>query len=128
MKSYALLFLIIILSSFVGCSNSSYVLERMYLGRNIGSTGIVSDSSWTIFKREIITPNFPQGFTVTDGEGQWKDSTGVIIKEPTFILEIIHSTEDTYAYKSVIQIIEEYKTQFHQEAVLHLIIPANVEF
>lgn len=116
------------LFSFVGCSPYSYVLEKIYFGRNIDSDSIVSDSSWTVFKNEVITPKFPQGYTVHNAEGQWRDSAGNIIQEKTFLLEIIHLNDDSVSYRAARQIISEYKTKFKQEAVLQVIVPTNVNF
>jgi hypothetical protein len=119
---------LLFLFSLVGCSQYSYVLEKIYFGRNIDSNTTVSDSSWEAFKRDFITPKFPQGFSVLNAEGQWRDSTGNIIQEKTFLLEIIHLNDDSASYRAARQIVDQYKSKFKQEAVLQVILPTDVNF
>ena len=39
------------------------------------------------FAAQAVTPNFPDGFTVFDGQGQWRNpQTGHIARDPTKIL------------------------------------------
>jgi hypothetical protein len=52
-------------------------VERLYFGRNIGDTAIVSDSAWNGFVRTVLTPAFPEGATVWDAAGQWRALTGL---------------------------------------------------
>ena len=39
----------------------------LYFGRNIGNTSGVGDDDWQRFVDEEITPRFPDGLTVEDG-------------------------------------------------------------
>ncbi|MGB6760521.1 MAG: DUF3574 domain-containing protein, partial [Xanthobacteraceae bacterium] len=42
------------------------------------------------FVAHEITPRFPDGFTVTDASGQWRDSAdGTIVHEPSERVEIV---------------------------------------
>ena len=130
-ESITLLIFILIsinLLGITGCVSNSYMLERIYLGRNIGDTLAVNDSVWNDFKEEVITPYFPNGFTVTKAEGQWRDSTNHIVHEQTYILEILHTADDLNAEKGVDDIISRYKSKFSQEAILKVTIPAMGDF
>ncbi len=95
-------------------------LERLYFGRNIGDTGVVSDSAWQAFVRDVVTPAFPAGATVFDAAGQWRAPDGTLVRERTFVLELLHA--DSAAFDArIAHIIDEYKRRFAQQAVLRIV-------
>jgi hypothetical protein len=94
-------------------------LDRLYFGRAIADTGTVSDSAWSGFLRDVVTPRFPDGITVLRGEGQWRGANGSIVREPSFVLEVIHPR--TPAIETALaEIVAEYKRRFQQEAVMRV--------
>jgi hypothetical protein len=95
------------------------VSDRLYFGRSIPGGGFVSEADWTGFLRDVVTPRFPEGLTVWAARGQWRDSSGVIVQERSFVLELIHPA-DARLDASVAEIIAEYKHRFRQEAVLRV--------
>jgi Protein of unknown function (DUF3574) len=89
----------------------------LYYGRNIGTTGQVSDRQFRQFLRNEITPRFPDGLTVYDADGQFLDSSNQLIREPSNVVSLI--LEDTQANEQLInQVIDLYKQKFQQESVL----------
>jgi hypothetical protein len=65
------------------------VVAELFFGRAIKGRTPLSDTEWAEFTVQTITPNFPDGFTVFDGEGQWRNPrTGHIARDPTKILLI----------------------------------------
>ena len=96
---------------------TAVVADRLFFGRNIPSGGTVSDSAWSVFLAEVVTPRFPDGFTVLRSEGQWRGADGVIAREAGFVLEVHHAPG--VPPDSVFQAIAvEYCRRFRQEAVL----------
>ena len=94
------------------------VRDVLYFGRSIPGGGTVNDSAWTKFVAEVITPAFPDGFTVTSGMGQWRDAGGNIVSESSMIVTITRpDTGDNEA--AVLGLGERYRVIFHQEAVMH---------
>ena len=94
------------------------VRDVLYFGRSIPGGGEVSDAEWTRFVAEVITPAFPQGFTITTGTGQWQEAGGNVVSEPSMIFSVLHP--DTQVDEAKITGIgERYRVLFHQEAVLH---------
>jgi Protein of unknown function (DUF3574) len=77
----------------------------------------VSNAEWADFAAQTITPNFPDGFTAWDGEGQWRNpATGIVAREPTKVLLVAaRPAPDLPARLSVV--IEAYKTRFRQQSV-----------
>src|SRR5688500_6141680 len=54
---------------------------ELFLGQNIGTTGRVSDEDWRRFLADEVTPRYPDGFTVLEASGQWRDPMGTVISE-----------------------------------------------
>jgi hypothetical protein len=104
-----------------------YQLDRLYFGRAIADTGFVSDSAWTVFVRDVVTPRFPAGITSWRGEGQWRSSMGAVVREPSVVLEIIHPPSES-AESALRAVILEYKRRFLQEAVLRVTTDVRAQF
>lgn len=102
-------------------------VDRLYLGRLIGDTGMVSDSAWNVFLKDVVTPRFPNGLTVYRADGQWRDAKGSIIREPALVLELMH-VPDAATEARVAEVAEAYKKTFAQDAVMRVILPARVSF
>jgi hypothetical protein len=91
-------------------------IELMF-ARNVRGHPGVGDAAWARFVAREITPRFPDGLTVIDASGQWRNpSTGKVTHEPTRLV-IIVTADDATAGSGVAAIIAAYKTRFHQESV-----------
>ena len=90
---------------------------ELFLGQNIGQTGRVSDDEWRGFLADEVTPRYPDGFTVLDAAGQWRDPVGTIIAERSRNLVLIVRDAASELPK-VAAIRESYKSRFRQDAVL----------
>ena len=108
-------------------AGEAYVLDRVYFGRAIGDTGLVSDSAWSVFVRDVVTPRFPDGITTWRADGQWRGANGAIVREPSVVLEIVHRAAPADD-ASIVAIAAEYKRRFHQESVLRLTSPVRASF
>ena len=98
------------------------VTERLYFGRNIGSTLGVTDSAWTVFLREVVGARL-DGFTFWTAEGAWRGS-----REPSFVLEIVHPERSASTDSAIVAIIVEYKRRFNQESVLRVVTNGRASF
>jgi hypothetical protein len=104
------------------------IVAQMYFGRNIGGRLGVSDAEWNAFVDAEITRRFPNGLTVTDAQGQWRDSeSGAIVHEPSKLLTVFLANEarDRAALQAIADV---YKSQFHQQAVALVIERSCVSF
>lgn len=84
--------------------------------------GTVSDGQVESFLTEVVEPRFPDGFTVWRARGAWQGG-----REETLVLEIVHRN-DPRLNRLVLEIADEYRTRFRQEAVLRVTSPATMEF
>ena len=94
------------------------VQEWLYFGTETPS-GHVTPEAWALFLSDIVTPRFPEGFSAWQTSGQWRSASGEVIREPSYILSLVHS--DSPSQNRVIQeLTTSYKTRFQQEAVLRV--------
>jgi len=80
--------------------------------------GMVLDEQFQAFLDSEITPRFPDGLTVLAGYGQFKNSSGVIQKERSFVLILLYPLSSHESNKKIEDIRNLYKARFFQESVL----------
>jgi hypothetical protein len=97
----------------------------LFFGRNIPGGGEISEDQFQGFINNVITPRFPDGLTIFDVNGQFRDSTGTIIKEKSKNVSLL--LEDTFKNEtSINEVVRAYVQQFRQESVLQ-VADENVE-
>jgi Protein of unknown function (DUF3574) len=101
------------------CSAPLQPMQRIELmfGRNVHGRPGVGDAAWAKFLAREITPRFPNGLTVVDAAGQWRDpATGRLAREPSRLV-IIVTAGDAPADEKVAAIVAAYKQRFRQKSV-----------
>lgn len=113
--------------TFAACANIQMFrvvnCETLYFGTQKPDHTFVSDAEWTRFLEEVVTPRFPGGFTTWEASGQWRDRKGEIERERTHVLMLVAPDE-----AKLREVIDLYKKQFQQEAVLRVHANAGVAF
>jgi Protein of unknown function (DUF3574) len=103
-------------------------VAQLLFGRNIGNRIGVSESAWSRFVEREIVPRFPDGHTVYDAIGRWRDrAADRVVREPSKIVEIVlpGTPEDMVRLN---EIVEAYKGRFKQRSVGIIVRPACVSF
>jgi hypothetical protein len=97
-------------------------------GRKIGERIGVSNAAWGRFVDREITPRFPDGLTVVDAVGQWRDTrTKRVVREPSKLVTIV--LKDAAAGQPLLDaVVAAYKRRFRQQAVAVIVRPACVSF
>ena len=89
---------------------------------------MVSDAEWEKFLADVVTPRFPDGFTILDAAGQYRERNGRIDKEPSEILVFLYPAKRRIASgRKIDEICRAYKKQFRQESVLRLDFRSQVK-
>jgi hypothetical protein len=103
-------------------------VAQLLFGRNVEDRARVSEADFVGFVAREVSPRFPEGFTVIDAAGQWRDvRRGTIVHEASKIIEIVlPAGEDNRA--KIDAIVEAYKLQFQQQSVGLIVAPACVRF
>jgi hypothetical protein len=110
-----------------GAQQSRQVAELLF-GRDIGNRVGISQPDWSRFVAREMTPRFPDGLTVTDTVGQWRDrDSGRIVREPSKHVEIVLPGNDDDEAR-LDAIVAAYKRDFRQQSVGVIVRPACVSF
>lgn len=105
----------------------NYYRTELYMGMSIPGGLMVSDEAWEKFLAEVVTPLFPDGFTILGGRGQYREASGTIAKEPSHVLVFLYKKADRKtAGVKIEQIRTAYKKRFAQESVLRVDIVKSV--
>lgn len=111
-----------------GLPGSPMVAASLFFGRNIGGKLGVGEKDWQRFVTEVVTPRFPDGLTVQNAAGQWRDTdTGAVVREPSKVL-ILFIPREPAALTKIQEVADLYKTRFRQQAVATVLHPACIGF
>lgn len=102
------------------------ISESLYFGSNKPG-GMVTSAEWAAFMSQLVTPAFPEGLTAWPASGQWRTADGTIVREPSRVLQIMHEPTDEKE-QAIIRIMDRYKKDFQQEAVMRIRSTACVSF
>ncbi len=103
-------------------------VAQLLFGRDIGRRIGVSQRAWARFVARELTPRFPDGLTVVDAIGQWRDPLGGgEVREPAKLVEIVlpGRADDDARLDAIVQ---AYKREFHQHSVGVIVRSACVSF
>lgn len=118
-------------------SGETFLRTELFFGMSIAAApghpaGVVSEVQWQEFVDTWISPRFPNGLTVIDGNGQWLGKDGAPVKEHSKLLVLLHPASSPDEWGQADHAIEEirkaYCRIFHQEAVLRVTSRAIVSF
>jgi hypothetical protein len=94
------------------------ILDTLYFG-TARAHGAVTQQEWDRFVQQQIAPRLPQGFSLLEAQGQWRNADGSIAHESSHVLQVAHAADPRSA-RALGEIVDRYKAQFEQEAVLRL--------
>ena len=101
----------------VGASPAT--IAEAYFGRNVRTRTPVTDAEWARFMSEVVTPAFPDGLTVLDGAGQWRNAAGQISREDSKVLLLVLPGQDQAAASArLAPVTAAWKARFAQDSVL----------
>ncbi|HEY6258809.1 MAG TPA: DUF3574 domain-containing protein [Xanthobacteraceae bacterium] len=103
-------------------------VAELLFGRKIGDRLAVSAAQWGRFVDREISPRFPDGLTIFDTQGEWRDTTRkATVHEPSKVVEIVLPGKGD-DLERLEQIAEAYKTRFRQQSVGIIVREACVSF
>ncbi len=105
----------------------TWLRTELYLGLSRHNAPDIAPAQFQAFLDSEVTPRFPDGYTVVDAQGRWRDSAGRIVTEPSRVIILLHP-EDADADRKIDEIRDAYKHEFDQESVLRVDDRERVEF
>ncbi|MCX4668003.1 DUF3574 domain-containing protein [Streptomyces sp. NBC_01381] len=108
----------------------AYTETRLFFGTERPDGGPdVTDEQFMAFIDDEVTPSFPDGLTVQDGRGQWRDSNGKIERERSYELILLYPTSEARKRDPQIEEIRsDYEKQYAQDSVARLDDRTRVDF
>jgi hypothetical protein len=103
-------------------------IAELLFGRDIGNHVGVSEAAWMRFVAREITPRFPDGLTITNAIGQWRDpASNRMVHEPSKRVEIVlpGRADDEVRLDAI---VAAYKRRFHQHSVGVIVQSGCVSF
>jgi hypothetical protein len=97
-----------------------FARTELFFGGSKTDGSLVTDEEFRRFLDEEITPSFPNGLTLVSGSGQFRGSSGMIMREDSVLLILLYSAEDDMSSERIDQIRDSYKQAFQQESVLRV--------
>lgn len=107
-----------------------YLETRLLFGteRPDGGPAVTDEQFMTFVDREV-TPGFPDGLTVQEGRGQWRDAGGTIEKERSYELILLYPPASAAeSDRRIEEIRGDYREEFAQEAVARVDDRKRVDF
>jgi hypothetical protein len=90
---------------------------HLFFGRAIPGRAPLTNREWSRFASEVLTPNFPDGFTAYDADGQWmNDKLHRIVRERSKVV-IIAADPGVDIVQRLNAVTDAYRSQFHQLSV-----------
>jgi len=104
-----------------GCllpSQERMIVAELFFGREKAGNRVVSDAEWSDFLATVMTPNFPDGLTVFDGYGQWRNpQTGVIGRSEGVKIVLVAVKTGSDIAGRFQTVIDAYKARFQQQSI-----------
>ncbi|MFH8564358.1 DUF3574 domain-containing protein [Streptomyces sp. NPDC017988] len=107
-----------------------YTETRLFFGTERPDGGpAVTDKQFMAFIDKEVTPGFPDGLTIQDGRGQWRDANGTIERERSYELILLYPAGEARKRDVLIEEIRsDYEKAFAQESVARLDERTRVDF
>ncbi|HEU4538243.1 MAG TPA: DUF3574 domain-containing protein [Polyangiaceae bacterium] len=106
---------------------SAFARTELFFGLSRSAGPDITEGEFAGFVDAKVTPRFPDGLTLIDGDGQFRGADGEIIREGSKLLILLHGGSNAES-KKIEAIRTDYKTQFQQESVLRTDIVNCVSF
>lgn len=103
-----------------------YLRTELFFGMDKPTGGIVSEDEWQKFVADIVTPRFPDGFTIDDALGQYLDGKTLVREKSKQLILIYPRKFKTSSSRKIEEIRTAYIKAFDQKSVLRVDLPNYV--
>lgn len=94
-----------------------HLVAELLLGRNIGPREGVSESAFRAFLRREVAPRFPDGFTILDARGAYRDAASGRTREERGKLLLVAMPDPARQLPLLREVAEAYRARFRQQSV-----------
>ncbi|WP_323369697.1 DUF3574 domain-containing protein [Streptomyces alkaliterrae] len=108
-----------------------YAETRLFFGTERPDGGpAVTDAQFREFVDREVTPRFPEGLTVREGRGQWRDvASGEIVRERSYELVLLYPVAEAERYGRLVERVRKaYRVAYAQDSVARVDDRVRVSF
>ena len=108
-----------------------FVRTELFFGTSRPDGTFVSEEQWRQFIDTEVTPRFPEGLTILTGAGQFRQTNGILTREPSVLLILLYPLKAWHSSdRKIEEIRRSYKLAFQQQSVLRVDdrLPESVSF
>ncbi len=109
-----------------GTLSEKFLRTELFFGLSKRSGGQVSEAEWTKFLDEIVTPAFPDGYTVVDADGRFRDGLVTISEKSKVLIVLYPKSSRSESRRKLDAIRAAYVKQFDQKSVMRMDLPGAV--
>jgi hypothetical protein len=91
----------------------------LYFGGDAGNGRAVSEAEWSAFMAEEVTPRFPDGLSVVDVYGQYREPSGRMVREKTKLIVVVIFDAPLHLTR-VQAVIDAYNRRHSQNSVFRV--------
>ena len=70
-----------------------FARTELFFGTAKADGTVVTDLEFNLFIDDTVTPRFPDGLTLLKAAGQFRDASGTVVKEASFVLILLYPVE-----------------------------------
>ena len=104
----------------------NYLRSELFFGMNKLSGGQVSEAEWTKFLDEVVTPAFPDGYTVVDADGRFRDGAVTISEKSKVLIVLYPKSTKNESRRKLDAIRAAYVKKFDQKSVMRMDLSGSV--
>ncbi len=102
---------------------TAYLRTELFFGMDKPTGGQVTQDEWEKFVADVVTPRFPDGFTVDDAIGQYLDGETLVREKSKQLILIYPRKYKTSSSRKIEEIRAAYIKAFDQKSVLRVDLP-----
>jgi hypothetical protein len=105
-----------------------FLRTELFFGTAKPDGSTISADEWKKFLADEVTPRFPAGFTTLAGDGQFRNETGEVVREKSFVLIVLYPLKTRKSSRRKIEEIRRiYTKNFQQQSVMRVDFPQVVQ-
>lgn len=114
---------------FQNAEDIRWIRHELYFGLTRPGGVPITEMEWIDFLNKSVTPRFPDGLTIIQGDGRYRNNTGTLTEEPSRMIVVLSPfVKYLEASQKIDRMANEYIVRFDQESVLASSSEARARF
>lgn len=102
------------------CAGEIFARTELFFGRSRPDGSMITGEEFDRFLDEAVLPWFPEGLTGLAETGQFRGSSGPMIRQDSVFLVLLYPADDDGSSAYIEEIRDRYSTTFRQDSVMRV--------